>query len=80
MKTGLAALAAVVLFCAGCAGTGSQGGLSGVIAPEVKLELVREGLLDLRQDRAFAPIWVRRHVEQPQPPAPTTEPPEEQAA
>ena len=27
------------------------------------LELVREGLLDLRQDRAFAPIWVRRHVE-----------------
>jgi segregation and condensation protein A len=24
------------------------------------LELVREGLLDLRQDRAFAPIWVRR--------------------
>jgi segregation and condensation protein A len=44
------------------------------------LELVREGLIDLRQDRAFAPIWVRRHVEQPQPPAPTTEPPEEQAA
>lgn len=24
------------------------------------LELVREGRLDLRQDRAFAPIWVRR--------------------
>lgn len=44
------------------------------------LELVREGLLDLRQDRAFAPIWVRRHVEQPQPPTPETEPPEEQAA
>jgi len=44
------------------------------------LELVREGLLDLRQDRAFAPISVRRHVEQPQPPTPETEPPEEQAA
>jgi len=44
------------------------------------LELVREGLLDLRQDRAFAPIWVRRHVEQPQPPTTPTEPPEEQAA
>jgi segregation and condensation protein A len=44
------------------------------------LELVREGLIDLRQDRAFAPIWVRRHAEQPQPPAPTTEPPEDQAA
>lgn len=43
MKTMLAALAAVVLCCAGCAGTGSQGGLSGVIAPEAKLELVREG-------------------------------------
>lgn len=27
------------------------------------LELVREGLLDLRQDRAFAPIWVRRRTE-----------------
>ena len=27
------------------------------------LELVREGVLDLRQDRAFAPIWVRRKVE-----------------
>ena len=26
------------------------------------LELVREGLIDLRQDRAFAPIWVRRHT------------------
>ena len=24
------------------------------------LELVREGRLDLRQDRAFAPIWIRR--------------------
>jgi segregation and condensation protein A len=30
------------------------------------LELVREGRLDLRQDRAFAPIWVRRkHAEPP---------------
>jgi segregation and condensation protein A len=27
------------------------------------LELVREGVLDLRQDRAFAPIWVRRKIE-----------------
>ena len=29
------------------------------------LELVREGRLDLRQDRAFAPIWVRRKEEMP---------------
>lgn len=29
------------------------------------LELVREGRLDLRQDRAFAPIWVRRKEETP---------------
>jgi segregation and condensation protein A len=35
------------------------------------LEMVREGLFDMRQDRAFAPIWVRRRApdsgaEQPQ--------------
>ena len=29
------------------------------------LELVREGRLDLRQDRAFAPIWIRRRDETP---------------
>jgi segregation and condensation protein A len=29
------------------------------------LELVREGRLDLRQDRAFAPIWVRRKQAEP---------------
>jgi segregation and condensation protein A len=34
------------------------------------LELVREGVIDLRQDRAFAPIWVRRHEEQPAAPSP----------
>lgn len=28
------------------------------------LELVREGLLDIRQDRAFAPIWLRRKAPQ----------------
>ena len=34
------------------------------------LELVREGRLDLRQDRAFAPIWVRRkQAETPMPAA-----------
>ncbi len=37
------------------------------------LELVREGLIDLRQDRAFAPIWVRRHTGGE--PGPTTTPP-----
>ena len=31
------------------------------------LELVREGKIELRQDRTFAPIWVRgRPVEGPQ--------------
>jgi segregation and condensation protein A len=29
------------------------------------LEMVREGLIDLRQDRAFAPLWVRRKQEPP---------------
>ncbi len=29
------------------------------------LEMVREGLIDLRQDRAFAPLWVRRKEEPP---------------
>jgi len=29
------------------------------------LEMVREGLIDLRQDRAFAPLWVRRKKEPP---------------
>ena len=29
------------------------------------LELVREGRLDIRQDRAFAPIWLRRKDEMP---------------
>ena len=47
------------------------------------LELVREGVIELRQDRAFAPLWVRRHVEPaPQPPEgdPIGEPSGEQAA
>ena len=43
------------------------------------LELVREGMIDLRQDRAFAPIWLRRHAEQPVPP-PSEENSGEQAA
>jgi segregation and condensation protein A len=29
------------------------------------LEMVKEGLIDLRQDRAFAPLWVRRKPETP---------------
>lgn len=29
------------------------------------LEMVKEGLIDLRQDRAFAPLWVRRKKEPP---------------
>ena len=29
------------------------------------LEMVKEGLIDLRQDRAFAPLWVRRKAEPP---------------
>jgi segregation and condensation protein A len=29
------------------------------------LEMVKEGLIDLRQDRAFAPLWVRRKQEPP---------------
>ena len=43
MNGKLAAIAAVVMLCTGCAGPSLQGGLSGVIAPEAKLELVREG-------------------------------------
>jgi len=31
------------------------------------LEMVREGLIDLRQDRAFAPLWVRRRDNEPPP-------------
>jgi segregation and condensation protein A len=31
------------------------------------LEMVREGLIDLRQDSAFAPLWVRRKQEPPSP-------------
>jgi segregation and condensation protein A len=31
------------------------------------LELVREGMLDLRQDRAFAPLWVRKRRAEPKP-------------
>ena len=42
------------------------------------LELVREGVLDLRQDRAFAPIWVRRKTETSVSPA--GEQPDEAAA
>ena len=42
------------------------------------LELVREGVLDLRQDRAFAPIWVRRKIETAVSPA--GEQPDEAAA
>ena len=37
------ALVCAVLLCASCAGMQSSGGLSGVIAPDAKLELVREG-------------------------------------
>lgn len=29
------------------------------------LEMVREGRFDMRQDRAFAPLWVRRRAAQP---------------
>jgi segregation and condensation protein A len=29
------------------------------------LEMVREGQLDIRQDRPFAPLWVRRKAPQP---------------
>ncbi len=29
------------------------------------LEMVKEGLIDLRQDRAFAPLWLRRKKEPP---------------
>ena len=43
------------------------------------LEMVREGIIDLRQDRAFAPLWVRRHAE-PETPPPSGEPSDEQAA
>jgi segregation and condensation protein A len=42
------------------------------------LEMVREGVIDVRQDRAFAPLWVRRHAEAPAPPPGS--PPEDQAA
>lgn len=28
------------------------------------LEMVREGVIDVRQDKPFAPLWVRRHVAQ----------------
>ncbi len=31
------------------------------------LELVKEGVIDLRQDRAFAPIWLRRREPEPPP-------------
>jgi segregation and condensation protein A len=30
------------------------------------LELVKEGVIDLRQDRAFAPLWLRRRDDPPQ--------------
>jgi gluconolactonase len=43
MNVKWAALLGAVWLCAGCAGTSSQGGLSSVIAPDAKLELVREG-------------------------------------
>ena len=43
------------------------------------LEMVREGVIDLRQDGAFAPLWVRRHAE-PATPSPSGEPSDEQAA
>ena len=33
------------------------------------LEMVKEGLIDLRQDRAFAPLYLRRKLEQEPPPA-----------
>jgi gluconolactonase len=44
MKTWTALVCAAGLL-AGCAGTLSQGGLSDVIAPDAKLELVREGFM-----------------------------------
>jgi segregation and condensation protein A len=37
------------------------------------LELVREGVIDLRQDGPFAPIWIRRHVEVAPPPGTESE-------
>ena len=43
------------------------------------LEMVREGLIDLRQDAVFAPLWVRRREEPSQPP-PSEDPSDEQAA
>jgi glycosyltransferase involved in cell wall biosynthesis len=43
------------------------------------LEMVREGLIDLRQDAVFAPLWVRWREEPSQPP-PSGESSDEQAA
>jgi segregation and condensation protein A len=33
------------------------------------LEMVREGRFDIRQDRPFAPLWVRRRVSAAEQPA-----------
>ena len=53
------------------------------------LEMVREGHVDLRQDRPFAPLWIRKHVEavrqaapevETRPAEPVKPSPEEQAA
>ena len=43
------------------------------------LEMVREGLIDLRQDAVFAPLWVRRR-EEPSRSPPSGDPSDEQAA
>ncbi len=44
------------------------------------LEMVREGHIDLRQDRPFAPLWIRRRVEAPALPETLESPTEEKAA
>lgn len=43
------------------------------------LEMVREGMLDIRQDAPFAPLWLRPHAEEPRLPldAPNAAPGEE---
>ena len=43
------------------------------------LEMVREGVIDLRQDRPFAPLWVRKHSGPPPGEPPADEPPPDQS-
>jgi segregation and condensation protein A len=42
------------------------------------LELVREGVIEIRQDRAFAPIWMKNRIQAATAPAATPEDPEGQ--